>query len=94
MSWLRSSNSSASVCLPLGPSKTYDLVDLLPRQLAPLPAQLVPEPGELLFLGQERDALGDPLLVRRRREGSGWCCFWVAMPSSLGVWGGAIAPTP
>ena len=39
------------------------LLDLLPRQLAPLPAQFVANPAELLFLRQQFFALRDPILI-------------------------------
>jgi hypothetical protein len=45
------------------PVEAIRLGDLLPRQLATLPAELVVETSELLLLGQEFRPLGDPLLV-------------------------------
>src|SRR5437867_12081017 len=39
------------------------LVDLDPRELAPLPTQLVPKPGEFLFLDEERGSRREPLGV-------------------------------
>jgi hypothetical protein len=45
------------------------LINLLPREFAPLPVQFVPLPREFLFLRQERCSRGEPLLVRNYRVG-------------------------
>jgi hypothetical protein len=43
------------------------LLDRDPRQLLPLPGELVASAGELLLLGEEFDAGGQPLLARPYR---------------------------
>src|SRR5262245_2166164 len=53
--------------LPARPLERVRLVDLFPRELATLAAELVAQPGELLLLGEERDARGEPLFVRNDR---------------------------
>src|SRR5207248_1513994 len=45
------------------------LVDLLPRQLAPLPAQRITLMCEFFLLRQERRSRREPLVVRHHRMG-------------------------
>jgi hypothetical protein len=39
------------------------LLDVLPGQLAPLPAELIPSPGKFLLLSEKTLARGEPLVV-------------------------------
>src|SRR5262245_1335611 len=76
--------------LPARALEDVRLVDPFPRQLPPLPAELVAEPGELLLLGEEGNARGDPLLVRddgviHDAHAFSFCCVWLASFSRMPV---------
>src|SRR5208282_5984926 len=67
ISWLRPPKRSARVSFSFGPLEDIRLLDLDPRQRAPLGGEPIAQPGQFLFPDQELLAGSEPLVARYDR---------------------------